>query len=98
MTNEIPHFKYHLDPLKTGSAEKREFICACCQQSSHYAYTGTQISIQDPEKALCFVCIKNGSAAQKFDLKFTWFRTDSDRVDPAEIEELENRTPGYCGW
>ncbi len=93
----IYFFKYHFDPIQTGHAKKMDFNCVFCHQVSQYAYQGP-CATQDKEAPVCFECIKNGVVAEKFDLKFNWFNGDADKIDPAEIEKLEKRTPGYSGW
>lgn len=98
MNNEIPYFKYHLDPIKTGHAKRRDFNCVCCNRPSEYAYHGPQYSSRDQEDSLCFECIKSGAAAEKFNLNFNWINGEADNIDSIEIEELEKRTPGYGGW
>lgn len=98
MPSEIPYFKYHLDPLKTGHAKRVDFNCVCCNRPSAYAYHGSRYTSRDQEGPLCFKCIKSGAAAEKFDLNFNWFNGEANNIHPTEIEELEKKTPGYSGW
>lgn len=90
MPTEILYFKYHLDPIKIGHATTIDFNCHCCHYPSDYAYARHK-------DLICFECIKSGAAVEKFDMKFTWFDSNSDKIDLSEIEELEKRTPGYIG-
>jgi uncharacterized protein CbrC (UPF0167 family) len=47
---------------------------------------------------LCLECIANGTAAEKFDGIFIQ-RAEKNKVDdPAKIDELFKRTPGYVSW
>ena len=98
---ELPSFKYHKDPLKTGVIVKKKFQCVCCDQEKEYAYTGPVNSMHDDlEGNLCPWCIADGSAAKKFEAGFTLPPEDlsSVYVDDFDIKEFTERTPGYICW
>lgn len=99
----LPKFKYHLDPIKSGSIEPSETTCVCCGKQNGYIYTGPVYSTEELEDSICPWCIADGSAHDKFDAEFTDFSGiggygDWDDV-PNEIkEEISFRTPGFTGW
>jgi uncharacterized protein CbrC (UPF0167 family) len=92
----LPSFHYHPNPEQTGVIVKEEIICEACGKPSEYNYVGPVYSLQDIEQ-LCPWCIKDGTAARKFDASF---QEDFDKsVNNKEaIEELVKRTPGYFTW
>jgi|SRR5690554_1513448 len=94
---EIPVFKYHPNPLKTGVIEKRSTTCEVCGEKAEYIYVGPFYAIQEIEK-ICPWCIKNGKAAKKYNGEFQ-DAASCDKVDKDEyLDELIHRTPGYMGW
>ena len=97
MKKELPFFKYHPDPLKTGTFETDEtVVCDCCGKETDVYYSGPFYSVEDVEY-LCPECIANGKASKKFDGDFIdiYFGEVSDEE---KIDELIHRTPSYCGW
>ncbi len=96
----LPAFRYHPDPLDTGAFAQSEegVICDCCGKTTHIFYTNPFFSVEDIEY-LCPECISNGEAARKYDGSFQDDYSLDDGVDdPAKLDELIHRTPGYCGW
>ena len=99
MAEALPFFKYHPDPLKTGSFQRvhESAVCPCCGEKTPVIYTGPFYAIDNVE-GLCPGCIASREAAEKFDGAFQ----DSESVDevdgPDKLDELTLRTPGYCGW
>ncbi|WP_435204996.1 CbrC family protein [Micromonospora sp. bgisy143] len=106
-----PVFRYHPDPLATGSAMRIEHECSICGQLRQIRYRGPIYGGQ-PE-TLCLHCIYSGEASRA--LGVVAVATDgSDILDmPAEfsdaidvpddvphhvIEEITRRTPGFTGW
>lgn len=97
-----PSFKYHPDPIATGSIEARDIICVCCGEARGYVYVGPAYSETDLE-AICPWCISTGLAHDRFGVEFT----DTDGIGgyepgktvPPEVrEEIAFRTPGFNGW
>ncbi len=99
MKNNIPVFKYHPDPFATGIFQEPEepVTCPCCGKETSVIYEGPFYSMDRVEN-LCPACIASAAAAEKFNGEFQ----DSESVDkvddPAKLDELVHRTPGYCGW
>ena len=104
MTQEpLPTFKYHPDPVKTGSVKPSAAKCVCCGRSRGYIYTGPVYAIKKYAESICPWCIGDGSAHEKLDASFQddmgiggggmW-----DEVPQQVIEEIAFRTPGFSGW
>lgn len=104
---ELPKFKYHSDPLSTGSIVKRPVKCPVCEQDQEYAYEGPFYSTDEVED-ICPWCIENGKAAEKFNGEFQDYcgiegispdpsNPDKHPYNEDHIDELITRTPGYYG-
>lgn len=92
------NFKYHPDPLKTGAFQNNEtVVCDCCGKQTDVYYNNPFYSADDVEY-LCPECIASGAAAEKFDGEFQDSASTDEVSDPAKLDELIHRTPGYCGW
>ena len=92
------NFKYHPDPLETGAFKNDQaVICNCCKKETDVYYTGPFYSVEDVEN-LCPECIKSGRASETYDGEFQDGESTDPVSDPAKLEELVCRTPGYCGW
>lgn len=94
---KIPYFKYHPDPMKTEVFVERAAVCPCCGKETDVVYEGPFYSIEDVAD-LCPDCIANGAAAKKYDGAFQDAESVDEVSDPAKLDELIHRTPGYCGW
>lgn len=98
----LPVFKYHPDPIATGSIEEEEITCAACGLVKPFVYVGPVYSEADLERSICPWCISSGLAHDKFDAEFTDSSGigDGDSEDtPVEVvEEVAYRTPGFSGW
>ncbi|MEV6602413.1 CbrC family protein [Actinoplanes sp. NPDC051346] len=106
-----PEFRYHPDPLATGSAVRDEHVCAVCGVQRDIRYTGPVYG-REPT-TLCLHCIASGEASRALGT-VTEAVDGSDRLDmPAEfsdavlvpdevpvavVEEITRRTPGFMGW
>ena len=96
----LPTFRYHPNPLETGAFEESAdgVACDCCGKTTHIFYTGPFYAVEDIE-CLCPECISSGEAARKYDGSFQDDCSVDDGVeDPARLDELIHRTPGYSGW
>jgi uncharacterized protein CbrC (UPF0167 family) len=99
----LPTFRYHPDPIETGSIVPSDAVCRCCDQARGYIYPSGPFAEEELEGAICPWCIADGSAANRFGAEFTdaagvggydrW-----DDVPPAVVEEVSQRTPGFIGW
>jgi uncharacterized protein CbrC (UPF0167 family) len=106
-----PFFRYHPDPLATGSAVRDRHVCSVCGIERDVRYQGPIYGNQ-PD-SLCLHCIHSGAAARTLggepievdDGKLMeMFAQFSDAIDvpsqvpPAVVEEIIHRTPGFSGW
>lgn len=95
----LPVFRYHPEPLKTGQVITSDKTCTCCCRPRGYIYRGPVYASDDLSEALCPWCIADGSAATTFGATFTdEMAFQLADVEPAVVEEVARRTPGYVGW
>ena len=95
---DLPAFRYHPDPVATGSVEASGERCDACRRPRGYLYTGPVYTEASPEPKVCPWCIADGSAAEVFEANFTdtgWGVPDD--VGDAVLEEVGRRTPGFDG-
>jgi uncharacterized protein CbrC (UPF0167 family) len=100
---ELPKFKYHPDPIATGSIVESAVACRSCGQARGYVYDGLPIAEEILDKCICPWCIADGTAHAKFEACFVdedgigghglW-----DGVPAAVTDEVAHRTPGFRGW
>ena len=96
----LPHFKYHPDPIATGSiVADSDAPCLCCNRIRGFVYDGPVYSekFHHLEHCICPWCIADGSAAKKFRAVFTDAGT-MEGVSVAVMDEVGERTPGYDAW
>jgi uncharacterized protein len=103
MTDSLPAFRYHADPIATGSIVSSPKLCRRCNRRRGYIYAGPVHGEGELDEAFCPWCIADGSAAREFDAEFTdpdgvgdygsW-----DAVPPEVVDEVSRRTPGFTGW
>jgi uncharacterized protein CbrC (UPF0167 family) len=95
---ELPKFRYHPDPVATGSIREGAEACECCGKATGYVYTSSIYAEQEVQ-FVCPWCIADGSAARKFDAIFSDDYPLIDAGVPDDIvEEVTQRTPGYDSW
>ncbi|MBZ5654010.1 MAG: CbrC family protein [Acidobacteriia bacterium] len=99
---KLPEFKYHPNPLGTGSIELSEQTCEACGSARGYLYTGAIYGKHDLER-ICPWCIADGTAHEKFGAEFTDAGAIGDygaweRVREEIVQEIAFRTPGFSGW
>jgi len=61
-----PIFKYNPNAEGLGIIKKEKATCPVCGHDRDYVYTGPFYSVDEIE-GICPWCIKDGSAAQKYD-------------------------------
>jgi uncharacterized protein len=100
---ELPTFKYHPDPLATGSIELSSQKCLACGQARGFIYKGQPYAEEELIDAFCPWCIADGKAHEQFDAEFVdaagvggygMWQPVSDEV----VAEVAYRTPGFIGW
>jgi uncharacterized protein CbrC (UPF0167 family) len=100
----LPAFKYHPDPVATGSVVASDTECECCGQSRGYIYVGPVYGENEYDERICPWCIADGSAHDNLEVSFT----DENGVGGYEdawcavaeeiVEQVAYRTPGFNGW
>jgi uncharacterized protein CbrC (UPF0167 family) len=100
---ELPVFKYHPDPLATGSIAASENKCMACGLVRGFIYKGQPYAKEELIDALCPWCIADGTAHRKFDADFVDPEGIGDYgswepVAKEVIEEVAHRTPSFTGW
>jgi hypothetical protein len=99
MTQPLPYFCYHPDPLTTGSVVASDKECVCCNQARGYIYVAPVYATNDLDESLCPWCIADGSAATQLGASFADSYPLHKAGVPDEItEEVNLRTPGYISW
>lgn len=104
---DLPAFKYHPDPVATGSIQASELVCRCCGRVRGYIYNGPVWGEREFRGQLCPWCIHDGSAAALFQICFVegyaneGGEDESNEDEPVSDEaadELYDRTPGFYAW
>jgi uncharacterized protein CbrC (UPF0167 family) len=103
MNTDLPIFKYHPDPLSTGSFEASTKTCRACGLSRGYIYKGQTYAQEEIIDAFCPWCIADGTAHEKFEAEFVDAASVGDygAWEPVSEEiaaEVAYRTPGFTGW
>ncbi|MFI9418926.1 CbrC family protein [Streptomyces werraensis] len=97
MSDGLPYFRYHPDPVATGSIRVSADRCVCCDRSRGWIYTATFYTEHDIDGPFCPWCIADGSAAERFEGDFTdCFGLDG--VSEDVVHEVTRRTPGFNSW
>ena len=99
MDDALPAFRYHPDPIATGSVVASDATCACCGQARGFVYAPPVHGAQAIEGALCPWCIADGSAARELGASFADpYGLAQAGVALDVIDEIESRTPSYTSW
>ena len=97
-TGDLPHFRYHPDPIRTGAIVQSSDECECCGQRPGWAVK-KPIYCEDEVETICPGCVADGSAAEKFHGSFN---DDQSLIgaglDKAIVDEVCKRTPSYECW
>jgi hypothetical protein len=99
----LPRFRYHPDPVDTGSIERSGAVCRSCGLARGYIYTGPTSGAENLTRAVCPWCIADGSAAARFSVRFVDPAGIGDygrwpRVPVEVVVEISTRTPAFNGW
>jgi len=97
MESAAPAFRYHPDPIATGSLVESPEECERCGQARGLVYAGPTYAV-DKVEFICPWCIADGSAAREFDASFTTVDGAPSDIPTAVLEEVLHRTPGFAGW
>lgn len=94
----VPHFRFHPDPVASGSIVVSEKPCRCCGLERGWIYAGPTYSVNDLDEALCPWCIANGEAHQKYGVTFVATEAFHDDVPDEIVDEISQRTPGFASF
>lgn len=94
----LPVFRYHPNPIDSGSVEASPEKCVCCKQARGYIYTGPVYAEDDLDGRLCPWCIADGSAYAKYDATFVDSEAFADDAPETAITTIVERTPGFNAW
>ena len=94
----LPSFRYHPDPILSGSIVEAGNTCRACGEKRGYIYAGPVYSEEDLDDALCPWCIADGTAHRLFDATFTDESGIDEGVPEDAIREIAERTPGFNTW
>jgi uncharacterized protein CbrC (UPF0167 family) len=102
LTDNLPRFRYHPDPLATGSFEFSSEECQVCRKRTGFAYSGGLYTELDLS-IVCPWCIADGSAHERFHVEFNDLGIGDEsrgwEAVPQNIkDEVLFRTPGFSGW
>jgi uncharacterized protein CbrC (UPF0167 family) len=94
----LPLFRYHSDPIASGSIVASDAKCLCCRQNRGFVYTGPVYAEKDLEDSICPWCIADGAAHRKFDAEFVDTEAFAEGAPQAAMDEISQRTPGFSSW
>src|SRR4051812_33067835 len=94
----LPEFRYHPDPVDTGSVAPSDAECARCGEQRGFIYTGPVYAEEDLGDALCPWCIADGSAHESLGATFVDSEAFTADTSDAVIAEICERTPGFSAW
>src|SRR5262249_7170866 len=102
-SEELPSFRYHPNPVGTGSIVTSPNACASCGRVRGFIYVGPTYGIEEHQDDICPWCIADGTARTRLNVEFTdaagiggygaW-----SKVPTTIREEVAHRTPGFTGW
>lgn len=98
MTTELPSFRYHVDPLASGSVEPSDATCDCCGRARGFVYVGPVYCEESVDLALCPWCIASGEANRRYDATFVDSEAFDDQTAAAQVGMVVERTPGFNSW
>jgi uncharacterized protein CbrC (UPF0167 family) len=95
----FPAFRYHPDPIASGSIQVDTQRCEICKKRRGYSYAGPLYSEIDAEPVICPWCIADGSAADALDCEFCDVGEEApDEIPPEVLDAIATRTPGFSAW
>jgi len=94
----LPDFRYHPDPIRSGSIVASPEICLSCGRPRGYLSDAPVYTEAALEGGLCPWCIADGSAHRQFGATFVDSEAFAESTPEAAVEEIMQRTPGYSAW
>ena len=94
-TESLPAFRYHPDPIASGSVVASTKECRSCEKVRGFIYTGPTYSDEELDDALCPWCIADGGASQKFEATFVDSEAFTGDASEEVMRTICERTPGF---
>jgi uncharacterized protein len=94
----LPVFRFHPEPIRSGSVIESRVRCRSCRAARGFIYTGPVYAERELGDALCPWCIADGSAHEKFDATFVDSEAFAENSPETAITEITQRTPGFSAW
>lgn len=94
----LPEFRYHPDPIGSGSVIESDVTCRCCGQQRGYVCDAPVYAEEDLDGHLCPWCIADGNASVKFEATFVDDEAFDDGIPESVMDEISQRTPGFASW
>ena len=98
MSEKLPSFRYHPDPIGTGAVKPSDAVCACCQLERGFIYTGPVYGKSRPRGRICPWCISDGSASDQGALFSDSHPLMMAGVPNEIVDEVHLRTPSFSSW
>lgn len=95
---DLPAFRFHPDPVRSGSVAPSAAKCRCCGQARGWIYQAAVYAEKNLEAALCPWCIADGRAHRKFDATFVDSEALAEGTADALRDEIVERTPGFDSY
>src|SRR5436309_610778 len=99
-TVDLPVFRYHADPVSSGSVQESDQECICCREQRGHMYVGPVFAEDEIDEAVCPWCIADGSVHERYGAEFTDAASVGlgwEEVPTEIVEEVAFRTPGFSG-
>ena len=107
-TADLPTFRYHPDPVGTGTAVRCDDPCEICGRPAGYRYEGPAAYVEGPfgdeVETMCLRCVADGTASPRLaseDGPATFVDLEGcvpGDVPAAVVDEIAHRTPCFAGW
>ncbi len=96
---ELSVFRYHPDPVGSGSVVPSDASCQCCDEARGFVYDGPVYSEEDVD-AVCPWCIASGEAHEKFDATFVDSEAFADGTPESAMDEIVEHMAhdSLVGW
>ena len=97
-TKALPAFRYHPNPLDTGSIIASDATCVVCTQRRGFIYSGPVYGGDNVEDTICPWCIADGSAHDTLGVTFATSDAFPAETPTEVVRVIAERTPGYSAW
>ncbi|WP_009995348.1 CbrC family protein [Streptomyces clavuligerus] len=99
MSEPLPPFPYHPDPVATGAVVPSDAVCAHCGRARGHVYAGpVYAGTPGLSGRLCPWCVADGSAAAAYEAHFTSGEVLGDEIPFDVLLAVDTRTPSFTAW